>query len=123
MKVMVVDDEQDVQILFEQKFRRERRKGAVEFVFAFTAQDAIERLVAEGAEYYALILSDINMPGTSGLELLQDIREKFPDVKVYMITAYDDDENYQKAMSYGASDYLTKPIDFQELKKRIFDLK
>lgn len=123
MKVLVVDDEKDVQVLFEQRFRREIREGIIDFVFAFSGEDALKYLNAN--EHKAvLILSDINMPGMSGLELLQHIKEKYetPPPVVMMITAYGDEENYNEAMRLGADDFLTKPVDFVNLKEKLKEL-
>lgn len=119
MKVMVVDDEQDVKPLFEQRFRREIRAREVEFIFAFSAEDALEILKQSNAADVMLILSDINMPGMTGLELLKMVKEQFPYLKVMMITAYGDVETRDRALGYGAADFLTKPLDFTELKRTI----
>ena len=120
MKVLVVDDERDMQTLFEQRFRKEIRNGDVEFYFAFCAEEALQYLTRHDHEA-VLILSDINMPGMSGLELLKRIKQQFasPPPVVMMITAYGDDENYKNAMNLGADDFLTKPIDFQLLKEKL----
>ena len=120
MKILVVDDEKDVQVLFEQRFRREMRKGEMEFVFAFSGEEALGYL--NGHDHEAvLILSDINMPGMSGLELLRIIKEKHhePPPVVMMITAYGDADNYNTAMRLGADDFLTKPVDFISLKEKL----
>lgn len=120
MKVLVVDDEQDVQFLFQQRFRKEMKDGSMEFVFAYSGEDALKYLNAN--EHKAvLILSDINMPGMSGLELLKHIKEKYetPPPVVMMITAYGDQENYKEAMRLGADDFLTKPVDFSNLKEKL----
>lgn len=122
LKVMVVDDEPDVKLLFEQRFRKEIRDGELEMYFAFSGDEALEQLASGPAADVVLILSDINMPDMSGLELLRRIKETRNELKVFMITAYNDDENYQRAMEYGADEYLTKPIDFEELKARIHRL-
>lgn len=120
MKVLVVDDEKDVQVLFEQRFRKEMRSGEMEFVFAFSGEEALKYLRAYEHEA-VLILSDINMPGMSGLELLRHIKEKHhePPPVVMMITAYGDAENYNTAMTLGADDFLTKPVDFVSLKNKL----
>jgi len=119
MKMLVVDDEPDVKLLFEQKFRKEIKGGKVEMLFSLSGEEALQILNNSGAADVVLILSDINMPGMSGLELLRIIKANTPDQKVFMITAYNDESNYQKAVQYGADDYITKPIDFEPLKKRI----
>ena len=120
MKILVVDDEQDVKILFEQKFRKEIKSGEMEFAFAFSGEEALQYMKANEHEA-VLILSDINMPGMSGLELLKHIKEKFekPPPIVMMITAYGDDDNYNEAMKLGADDFLTKPVDFINLKDKL----
>jgi CheY-like chemotaxis protein len=120
MKILVVDDEKDVQVLFEQRFRKEIKSGEIDFAFAFSGEEALEYL--NNHDHKAvLILSDINMPGMSGLELLQQIKEQYekPPPVVMMITAYGDDENYNQAMKLGADDFLTKPVDFTSLKEKL----
>jgi len=120
MKILVVDDEKDVQVLFEQRFRKEIRNAEMEFVFAFSGEEALAYL--NNHEHEAvLILSDINMPGMSGLELLRQIKQKFmkPPPVVMMITAYGDAENYNTAKRLGADDFLTKPVDFTLLKEKL----
>ncbi len=120
MKILVVDDEQDVQALFEQRFRKEIKAGEFSFVFAFSGEQALS--VMEDIHHEAvLILSDINMPGMSGLELLSRIKTAYlqPPPVVMMITAYGDVENYNQAKSLGADDFLTKPVDFTALKDKL----
>jgi CheY-like chemotaxis protein len=119
MKIMVVDDEQDVQYLFKQKFRKELKSGKLEMHFEFSGETALEYIEKQSFSNSFLILSDINMPGMNGLELLKKIKEKFSHIKVYMITAYIDEYNYQTAMDHGADDYLTKPIDFDTLRSKL----
>lgn len=120
MKILVVDDERDVQLLFEQRFRREIRNQEMDFVFAFSGEEAMNYL-GEHQHEAVLILSDINMPGMSGLELLQKIKTeyKLPPPVVMMITAYGDAENHQTALRLGADDFLTKPVDFTVLKDKL----
>ncbi len=120
MKILVVDDEQDVKILFEQRFRKEIRDKEMEFVFAFSGEEALVYLNRHEHEA-VLILSDINMPGMSGLQLLEQIKQKYhkPPPMVMMITAYGDKENYDTAMQLGADDFLTKPVDFTSLKEKL----
>ena len=120
MKILVVDDEKDMETLFQQRFRKEIREHQVEFAFAFSGEDALHYL--EQLDHEAvLILSDINMPGMSGLELLKHIKEKYenPPPIVMMITAYGDTENYNQAMKLGADEFLTKPVDFNLLKEKL----
>ena len=122
MKILVVDDERDIQTLFEQRFRKELRDKTVEFVFAFSGEDALTYLGNNAHDQEAiLILSDINMPGMSGLELLEHIKKKFhtPPPIVMMITAYGDGENHRIAQELGADDFLTKPVDFTLLKEKL----
>ncbi len=121
MNVMVVDDEQDIKLLFKQKFRKEIRQNKIDLSFAFSAEEAL-RSLHEDNNHLILILADINMPGMNGLELLRIIKEEYPGLKVFMITAYGDDHNYQTALQYGADDYLTKPIEFDKLKEKITHL-
>ena len=120
MKILVVDDEQDVKILFQQRFRKEIRKGDLDFVFAFSGEEALKTLRAMKQEA-VLILSDINMPGMSGLQLLEIIKKDFiaPPPVVMMVTAYGDEENFNTAKSLGADDFLTKPVDFKLLKEKL----
>jgi CheY-like chemotaxis protein len=120
MKILVVDDEKDVQVLFEQRFRKEIKNGEMEFAFAYSGEDALQYLNKLNHEA-VLILSDINMPGMSGLELLRVIKEehKEPPPVVMMITAYGDAENYNTAMRLGADDFLTKPLEFSLLKEKL----
>jgi two-component system, chemotaxis family, chemotaxis protein CheY len=124
MKILVVDDERDIKILFEQRFRREIKNGEFIFDFAFSGEEALEYMKNNKQEA-VLILSDINMPGMSGLQLLRKIKEKYevPPPVVMMITAYGDNENYTQAMQLGADDFLTKPLDFSILKEKIKSLK
>jgi len=120
MKILVVDDERDVQTLFEQRFRREIKNKRVEFAFAVSGDDALEMLNRWNHETL-LILSDINMPGMSGLQLLEQVKKTYtkPPPVVMMITAYGDAENYRMAKSLGADDFLTKPVDFTMLKEKL----
>lgn len=120
INILVVDDEKDIQPLFVQRFRREIKRKELEFIFAYSGEEALECLKLCDHEA-VLILSDINMPGMSGFELLARIKEKNrkPPPVVMMITAYGDSENYKRAMELGADDFLTKPVDFTELKSKI----
>lgn len=120
MKILVVDDEQDMQTLFQQKFRKEIREGQVQFAFALSGEQALQYLAANSHEA-VLILSDINMPGMSGLQLLEKIKKTFvaPPPVVMMVTAYGDQDNYNQAIQLGADDFLTKPVDFSLLKEKL----
>ncbi|MBV9906673.1 MAG: response regulator [Hyphomicrobiales bacterium] len=116
--ILVVDDEPDVADLFRQQFRKELRDSRFVMEFAHSAADALERVHAAEAEL-VLILSDINMPGMSGLDMLPHARQARPDVPVIMITAYGDDETRRMAAEAGAAGLFTKPIDFPELRGEI----
>lgn len=121
MRILVVDDEKDVQPLFEQKFRKEIRARKIALAFASSGTEAINYLNEHAADT-PLVLSDINMPGMSGLELLRHIKQEktvVPPPKVVMITAYGDEENYQLAKHLGADEFLTKPLDFNLLKEKL----
>jgi two-component system response regulator (stage 0 sporulation protein F) len=122
MKIMIVDDERDVEILFRQQFRKEVRDGRIELCYAFSGEEALTYLQAMDPPDVVCILSDINMPGITGLELLRVVKEKFPEIRVSMITAYGDDNNFRAAMSTGAEHYFTKPIDFGRIKKDMLNL-
>ena len=121
-KILVVDDERDVEGLFTQRFRKEIRNEEMRINFAFDGQDALHFLRTLDPFDLVLVLSDINMPGMTGLELLRIIRVEFPLLKVMMVTAYGDENNHQSAVAYGASDFVTKPVDFTILKEKIFNL-
>ena len=119
MKAMVVDDEKDVELLFRQYFRKEMQQKKIELIFAFSGEEALQLLYAmKQPPDVMIILSDINMPGMNGLELLQAVKRDFPAIRVSMITAYSD-QYYDAAMKYGADSYYTKPLDFSRLKKEL----
>jgi two-component system chemotaxis response regulator CheY len=120
MKILVVDDEADVQPLFIQRFRKEIKSGEYDFSFALSGEEALNYLSDHHSEV-VLILSDINMPGMTGIELLARIRHDYekPPPVVMMITAYGDDENRHQAMEKGANEFLTKPLDFTLLKEKL----
>lgn len=117
--ILVVDDEADVEILFRQNFRRELRAGSFLMEFAQSGSEALERIVDATGAPLILLLSDINMPGMNGLDLLTKAREARPDVPVIMITAYGDAKTNEEAMNRGAEALLTKPIDFVVLRDAI----
>ena len=119
MLILVVDDEPDVEVLFRQQFRRDLRAGRFTMDFAQSARVGSRRIAEAGAESLILILSDINMPGMSGLELLPKAKALRPDVPIIMITAYGDAETKRKALENGAESLLTKPIDFGTLRSEI----
>jgi len=122
MRILVVDDEKDVELLFKQKFRREVKSKKLDLVFAFSGQEALDLLGTYEPPKVVYIFSDINMPGMTGLELLDIVKERYPNIKVSMISAYGDEQNYKKAINSGAKEFFTKPIDFKSLKEEINSL-
>jgi CheY-like chemotaxis protein len=119
VSVLIVDDEPDVEALFRQQFRRDLRANRFVMDFAVSASDALARVSRNIEQPPVLILSDINMPGMTGLEMLPKMKEMRPDVPVIMITAYGDPETKRKAIESGATGLLTKPIDFALLREEI----
>lgn len=119
MKIIVVDDEEDVQFLFKQQFKKEIKSGQVEFYFAFSGEATLKYIEQQGIGQISLIISDVNMPGMSGLELLKIIKQNFEYVKVFIMTAYSDIQTQQIAKDYQADDYITKPVNFAQLKAKI----
>jgi CheY-like chemotaxis protein len=119
VSVLVVDDEPDLEVLFRQQFRRELRAQRFVMDFAGSAAQALDRISDPGEQTLILILSDINMPGMSGLEMLPELRARRPDVPVIMITAYGDAETRKTALERGAQALLTKPIDFGQVRQAI----
>jgi CheY-like chemotaxis protein len=117
--ILVVDDEADVELLFRQQFRRDLRAGRFAMEFAQSAPLALQRITEAGDQSLILILSDINMPGMSGLELLPKAKALRPDVPIIMITAYGDADTKRKALESGAETLLSKPIDFGTLRSEI----
>src|SRR5437764_40546 len=114
MKILVVDDEKDVQILFQQRFRKEIREGATNFVFAYSGEEALQYLNQHDHEA-VLILSDINMPEMDGLTLIGKLNEVSPLIKAVIVSAYGDMENIRTAMNKGAFDFICKPVNFDDL--------
>ena len=122
VSIMIVDDETDVADLFRQRFRREARQGTYVLHFAYSGEEALEKLAGEIEPQLIVILSDINMPGMDGLALLREVKTKWPDMPVMMVTAYGDDERRRLAGEYGAAEFLTKPVDFDFLKAQLRQL-
>lgn len=121
-RILMVDDEPDAEELFRQNFRREIRKGVYVFDFAQSGNQALELLDGEDAPDVILVLSDINMPGMTGVELLEQIKQKWPDIPVFMITAYGDRSTEVAVRQKGAECFLTKPVDFIALKQSLTEL-
>jgi CheY-like chemotaxis protein len=117
--ILVVDDEPDAADLFRQHFRREARNGEYALHFASSGEDALARLINGVQPKLILILSDINMPGMDGLSLLHEIKQRWPHFPVMMVTAYGDEERRRRAAEGGAVDFLSKPVDFGYLKRRL----
>ncbi|MEM9088856.1 MAG: response regulator [Cyanobacteria bacterium P01_F01_bin.53] len=123
LHILVVDDEPDVESMFRQKFRKEIKAKTIGFHFALSAAEALTYLEPpEACAEATLILSDINMPGMNGLELLRVIKENHPQLPVFMVTAYGDEQSQITAKKYGASGFINKPVNFTQLKKDIFNL-
>ncbi len=122
VSILIVDDETDVADLFRQRFRREARDGTYVLHFAYSGEEALEKLADEIEPQLIVILSDINMPGMDGLALLREIKARWPDLPVMMVTAYGDDERRRRADEYGAAEFLTKPVDFDLLKAQLRQL-
>ncbi len=122
VSILVVDDEPDVAELFRQRFRREARQGTYVLHFAASGEDALEALAGDIKPQLIVILSDINMPGMDGLELLRRVKERYPHLPVMMVTAYGDDERRRRAAEWGARQFITKPVDFDFLKTQLQQL-
>jgi CheY-like chemotaxis protein len=120
--ILVVDDEPDVAELFRQRFRRETRQGTYVMHFAASGSEALDQLAGEIRPTLAAVLSDINMPGMDGLQLLAEIKQRFPDLPVMMVTAYGDNERRKRAADYGAAEFISKPVDFEHLKAQLRQL-
>jgi CheY-like chemotaxis protein len=122
VSILVVDDEPDVADLFRQRFRREARQGIYVLHFAASGEEALDQLSNGFKPELIVILSDINMPGMDGLTLLREIKQRRPELPVMMVTAYGDDERRRRASEYGASDFISKPVDFDFLKEQLRQL-
>ena len=122
VSILVVDDEPDVAEMFRQRFRREARDGTYVMHFANSGDEALQLLDEAIEPALIAILSDINMPGMDGLQLLEEIKQRFPDLPVMMVTAYGDNERRRRASELGAAKFITKPVDFDQLKERLRQL-
>jgi CheY-like chemotaxis protein len=122
LSILIVDDEPDVAELFRQRFRREVRQGLYVLHFAGSGEEALERLNTGIRPELIVILSDINMPGMDGLALLREIKTRWAELPVMMVTAYGDDERRRRADEYGALEFITKPVDFDLLKEQLRQL-
>ena len=120
--ILVVDDESEVADLFRQRFRREARQGTYVMHFAASGAEALDQLAGEIRPTLIAVLSDINMPGMDGLELLAEIKQRFPNLPVMLVTAYGDDDQRHRARELGAFEFLRKPVDFDELKAQLRQL-
>jgi DNA-binding NtrC family response regulator len=119
VRVLVVDDEPDVEVLFRQQFRREVREGRYLLDFALSGEAALTKLDGCVGEEIILLVSDINMPGMSGLDLLPEVKARRPELPVFMISAYGDPDRVQTALDRGARKFMTKPVDFPQLKRDV----
>ena len=119
VRVLVVDDEPDVEVLFRQQFRREMREGHYTIDFALSGEAALDKLAGQGGDEIDLLVSDINMPGMNGLDLLPVVKKRRPDLPVFMISAYGDAGTVVTAMARGADEFLNKPVDFPKLEEDI----
>ena len=122
VSILVVDDESDVADLFRQHFRREVRQGFYVLHFASSDEEALQMLIEGIRPELIVILSDINRPGMDGLTLLREIKERWSDLPVMMVTAYGDDERRRQAGAHGAVEFITKPVDFDQLKTQLRQL-
>jgi CheY-like chemotaxis protein len=119
VSILIVDDEPDVAELFRQRFRREVRQSQYVMHFASSAEEALDKLAEGIRPQLIVILSDINMPGMDGLGLLREVKARHADLPVIMVTAYGDDERRRRASEYGAAEFVTKPVDFDFLKRQL----
>src|SRR5262249_58816364 len=122
VSILVVADEPGVPLLFRQRFRREVRDGTYVMHFAHSGETALEQQDQGIEPTLIVILSDINMPGMDGVQLLGEIKRRFPRIAVMMVTAYGDDERRQRASALGAAEFITKPVDFDALKTQLRQL-
>lgn len=121
-KILIVDDEKSVQFLYEKVFKKEVAEGLFELVFSISGEDALEQINKTDENNFQLIVSDINMPGLSGFELLREVKNIRPLLTVFMSSAYTDTERQSLAKELGADDYITKPVDFAALKEKMLEV-
>ncbi|HMG16144.1 MAG TPA: response regulator [Saprospiraceae bacterium] len=121
MKILFVDDERDVKDLYTQRFRKEIKEGILQPFFAFSGTEAIALMSELDPMDIILLLSDINMPDMSGFELFSIVKDKFPYLHVWMVSAYGDQANMEKAIHMGAEQFFTKPIDFDLMRNKLFN--
>jgi CheY-like chemotaxis protein len=119
VSILVVDDEPDVADLFRQRFRREARQGTYVLHFAASGQEALDCLAGPIQPELIVVLSDINMPGMDGFQLLRELKQRRPELPVMMVSAYGDDQRRRRASECGAFDFVTKPVDFDQLKAQL----
>ncbi len=118
--LVAVDDDKDVKVLFEHFFNNEVKEGKLNLLFENTAYDCLQRLKALDGK--TIVLSDINMPEMNGIELLKEISQNYPDIKVLLVSAYDQNRYYDEMQKWGAEGYISKPVDFISLKEKVFKL-
>ncbi|GBD91169.1 sporulation initiation phosphotransferase F [bacterium BMS3Abin04] len=119
MRLIVVDDESDIQFLFKQKFRKEIKSGEMVIDYALSGQSALKLIEQLESKSGYFVLTDINMPGMTGIDLLKKLKKKYPEMKVIVITAYGDEDNFNLAKKFGADYYFTKPLEFNSLKEKL----
>ncbi len=119
MHVLFVDDETDVKDLYMQRFRKDIKAGNITPMFAHSGSEAVDLLEHMTPDDETLILSDINMPGMTGFDLLKVVKQKFPNLKMFMVSAYGDSNYMDKAKQFGADDFFTKPVNFDLLRSRM----
>lgn len=117
--VLVVDDEESVKFLYNRMYKKEIRSGLFYLEFSNSGEEAIKKVKSNQIDNLQLIISDINMPGMSGFELLKELKEFAPELPIFMSSAYTDSERQAHAKELGALDYITKPVDFKILKEKI----
>ena len=122
MKILLIDDDENIQSLFKYNFKKEIRDGSLTFYFAFSAFEALNLFVEEGLSDISLVISDISMPGMTGFELLKIIKRKIPDIKFFIISGYGRKKNELQAIKNGADVFFSKPLDFNKLKDEIMNI-